>query len=243
MTKDLRFLNFAFIVVLLQACGTTPPDKCQVQTELVTEMQQSSYAQGVSHMKNLRKYDTAFDQVAFLMGLNDVQNNRQLQLSPEQLQSGLDWVIVQQVKYNDKVAPLNLAEGKAFLDANKQNQGVIILPSGLQYKVLAVGKGTRKPSLKDAVSVHYRISRINGDELTESGKDSKSPTEIKVGNVIKGWQEALLLMVEGDKWQLYVPSNLAYGEMGAPSVGLEPNETLIYEVELVAVAQPSANTR
>lgn len=225
----------SILPLLLSGCSTTTQQSIGKELELTTEMQKSSYAQGVQHMKNLRQYDTSLDQDAFLLGMNDVLNKKTIRLSPKELQAGMDWVVIQQVSYQDKIAPINLAKGNAFLETNKQKPGVRTLSSGLQYKVIAEGLGKLAPTLRDTVTVNYRISRIDGEELAKSDEDSKAPSEVQVNNLIKGWQEALLLMTEGAKWQVYIPSNLAYGEAGAPTGRLGPNEVLIYDVDLVSI--------
>ena len=130
------------------------------------------------------------------------------------------------------VAEKNKAEGQAFLEKNKTAEGVVILPSGLQYKILKAGEG-KKPGLDDTVVCHYRGTLINGTEFDSSMK-RKEPASFPVKGVIKGWTEALQLMPVGSKWQLFVPSNLAYGERGAGGA-IGPNATLIFEVELLSI--------
>jgi FKBP-type peptidyl-prolyl cis-trans isomerase FklB len=130
-----------------------------------------------------------------------------------------------------KVAALDKKkEGDAFLEANKKKEGVVTLPSGLQYKILKAGEG-KKPKADDTVEVKYRGTLIDGKEFDSSGAATRS---FKVGEVVPGWREALQLMPLGSKWQLVVPPELAYGERGMGQV-IPPNSTLIFEVELVAV--------
>jgi len=119
-----------------------------------------------------------------------------------------------------------------FLMENKTKEGVQTLPSGLQYKVIKDGTG-RTPTLVDTVSTHYRGTLLDGREFDSSYKRN-APAEFPVSRVIKGWTEALQLMKEGAKWILYVPPNLAYGERGAGDL-IGPNETLIFEIELLEV--------
>jgi FKBP-type peptidyl-prolyl cis-trans isomerase FklB len=197
-----------------------------------SDLQKSSYALGVEYMKSLRKDDLALDQDNFVLGMNDALNNQAIRLAPKDLQNALDGVFAERVRHNNKVAAANLLAGQAFLEANRHNPGVQRLPNGLQYKVLVDGKGNRKPSINDTVSVHYRIARLDGKELFDTATQAAA---VKVNNVIKGWQQALLLMPEGSKWQLYIPAALAYGEAGAPNGRLGPNEVLIYDVELLGI--------
>jgi FKBP-type peptidyl-prolyl cis-trans isomerase FklB len=127
----------------------------------------------------------------------------------------------------------NKKEGEAFLTANKAKEGVVTLPSGLQYKVLSEGNGP-KPTGSDTVVCNYRGTLINGTEFDSSSKHG-GPATFQVGRVIKGWTEALQLMSVGSKWQLFIPSDLAYGENGTPGGDIGPNSTLLFEVELISI--------
>jgi FKBP-type peptidyl-prolyl cis-trans isomerase FklB len=131
----------------------------------------------------------------------------------------------------------NLAAGKAFLEANKNKEGVKLLPSGVQYKVLKEGTG-KMPTGSDTMAVHFRGTLIDGTEFTNSYKQGK-PATLVLGRVIPAWKEALPMMREGSKWQLFVPAELAYGQRG--TTGIEPNSSLIFEIELLSVspAHPS----
>ncbi|MDO9162539.1 MAG: FKBP-type peptidyl-prolyl cis-trans isomerase N-terminal domain-containing protein [Methylococcaceae bacterium] len=229
-----KISKVVMLLLFLAGCSTTSIKPVENKLLLQSDLQKSSYAQGVQYMKNLQQSEIPLDQALFVQGLNDVLNKKLLRLNPAELQKGQDWVFVQQVLHNEKVAAENLKIGKAFLDANKQKPGVQTTASGLQYKILMSGKSARKPNLSDTLQLRYRITRLDGQELTSTEKDSKIP-EVQVDGLIKGWQEAMLLMTEGAKWQLFVPSDLAYGEVGAPDGRLGPNETLIYDVELVAI--------
>jgi len=132
-----------------------------------------------------------------------------------------------------EAAVKNKTEGDAFLAANKSKEGVVTLPSGLQYKILTAGTGP-KPTASDSVVCNYRGTLINGTEFDSSYKRGQ-PATFEVDRVIKGWTEALQLMPVGSKWQLFIPSSLAYGERGDPRGGIEPNATLIFEVELLSI--------
>ena len=126
----------------------------------------------------------------------------------------------------------NLEEGEKFLAENGKREGVVTLPSGLQYEVITEGTG-KKPSASDTVSCHYHGTLIDGT-VFDSSVMRNQPAEFPVSGVIKGWVEALQLMSEGAKWKLFIPANLAYGERGAGQ-SIEPNSTLIFEVELLKV--------
>jgi FKBP-type peptidyl-prolyl cis-trans isomerase len=138
-----------------------------------------------------------------------------------------------------QVAAANKTEGEAFLAANKEKEGVVTLPSGLQYKIVNAGTGP-KPAASDSVSCNYRGTLVNGTEFDSSYKRGQ-PATFEVDRVIKGWTEALQLMPVGSKWQLFIPSNLAYGETGQPRGGIEPNATLIFDVELLSIVDKNAD--
>jgi FKBP-type peptidyl-prolyl cis-trans isomerase FklB len=131
-----------------------------------------------------------------------------------------------------KASVANKAEGEAFLAANKTKDGVVTLPSGLQYKILTAGTGP-KPAATDSVVCNYKGTLINGTEFDSSYKGGK-PVTFPVSGVIKGWTEALQLMPVGSKWQLWIPSGLAYGPRGA-GADIGPDTTLIFEVELLSI--------
>ena len=125
----------------------------------------------------------------------------------------------------------NKKQGDAFMAANKTKEGVVTLPDGLQYKILTAGTGP-KPLATDTVICNYKGTLIDGSEFDSSYKRGQ-PATFPVGGVIKGWTEALQLMPVGSKWQLFIPSDLAYGDRGQGPIG--PNATLIFEVELVSI--------
>jgi len=129
----------------------------------------------------------------------------------------------------------NARSGKKFLEENAKTDGVVTLPSGLQYKVITSGEGSKHPSSDSQVKVHYRGTLLNGKEFDSSYKRGE-PAQFGVGGVIKGWTEALQLMVEGDVWELYIPSDLAYGSRGT-GADIGPNSTLIFKVELIEIVE------
>jgi FKBP-type peptidyl-prolyl cis-trans isomerase FklB len=136
-----------------------------------------------------------------------------------------------------KVTEKNKKEGEAFLAENKKKLGVVTLPSGLQYKVIREGDG-QAPKETDTVTVHYLGTLLDGTEFDSSYKRNE-PATFPVRGVIPGWQEALQLMKTGSKWQLFVPAGLAYAERGAGNI-IEPNSTLIFEVELLSSGEPGS---
>ena len=134
----------------------------------------------------------------------------------------------------EQEATLNQQASEAFLAANAEKDGVVVLDSGLQYKVLEAGEGA-KPAADDTVEVHYRGTLIDGTEFDSSYARGESIT-FPVGGVIAGWTEALQLMPVGSKWELYIPSDLAYGPGGTQGV-IGPNQALVFEVELLGIEE------
>lgn len=195
---------------------------------------------GMNFGTGLRKQSIDIDPAILARGLKDSFSNGKTLLTDEeartiltQLQSD---VRKKQQEMAQQLGEANKKEGTAFLDANKSKDGVVTLPSGLQYKVLQEGTGP-KPAATDTVVCNYRGTLLNNTEFDSSYKHGQ-PATFPVSGVIKGWTEALQLMPVGSKWQLFIPSDLAYGERGAGGQ-IGPNATLIFEVELLSI-QPKA---
>jgi len=185
---------------------------------------------------NLKKQSVEVDWNLVSQGLKDAMSGGKTRLTQEEAQAALtevqNEVRKEQQEKAQKAAATNKTEGEAFLVANKAKEGVVTLPSGLQYKVLTAGTGP-KPTSGDQVVCNYRGTLINGTEFDSSYKRGQ-PATFGVGQVIKGWTEALQLMPVGSKWQLFIPASLAYGERGA-GAEIGPNATLIFEVELLSI--------
>jgi len=130
---------------------------------------------------------------------------------------------------------------KKFLEENSKKDGVIVLPSGLQYKVLTKGSGTSSPSTADQVKVHYEGKLLTGKVFDSSYKRGQ-PASFGVTGVIKGWTEALQLMVQGDVWELYIPAELAYGTRGA-GADIGPNSVLTFKVELIEIVGKKSKSK
>ena len=165
----------------------------------------------------------------FTKGVQDVLEHKTTDMTPQEAKTVLDDFF--QALAN-KINAQNIEVGRAFLEKNKKEEGVVVLPSGLQYKVLTAGKG-RKPSATDRVRCHYTGSLIDGT-VFDSSVERGEPAVFGVNQVIAGWIEALQLMEEGAKWRLFIPSELAYGERGA-GAAIPPHATLIFDVELLKV--------
>jgi len=205
---------------------------------LKTNRDKASYAFGVNLARNLKKEGVDLDSALVARGLKDGFGATKPLLTDEEAQAALmaySGEVRKKVEAEQAaVASANQKAGQAFLDANKTKPGVVALPSGLEYKVVTAGTGP-KPTTEDTVLCNYRGTLINGKEFDSSAKHG-GPTEIPVGGVIKGWTEALQLMPVGSKWELYIPSDLAYGPRQAgPDIG--PGSTLVFEVELVSIKE------
>jgi len=206
---------------------------------LKTDKQKFSYTAGYQIGQNLKRQNLDLDSRAFSQGAQDAITSAKPRLKPEEMQAA---ILNQQKKDMEKqaaVAKKNLDAGQAFLEANKKKEGVTTTASGLQYKVITEGKG-KQPKSTDTVVAHYRGTLINGTEF-DSSYQRNEPATFPVSGVIKGWQEALPLMKEGSKWQVYIPSDLGYGPRGAGGE-IGPNEVLIFDIELLSVKEAAANT-
>jgi FKBP-type peptidyl-prolyl cis-trans isomerase len=205
---------------------------------LKTEMEKISYIIGTQIALQFKSQEIEINLDTLLMGLKDTLGGNKLVMSQDEMQTVYRaWQGKMKAKMaakKAKEAAENLAAGTAYLEANKAKEGVKVLPSGLQYKVITEGTGDT-PTAKDKVKTHYRGTLIDGTEFDSSYKRNR-PAEFGVTGVIKGWTEALQLMKVGGKWELYIPANLAYGERGRPSI--PANSTLIFEIELLEIVKP-----
>ncbi len=207
---------------------------------LTTEKDKASYVIGMNIGKDLgeklRKDSVDVNTAIVLRGMKDALAGGKMLLTDDQAKAAMDEFMADlREKQEKKMAiagDVNKAKGDAFLAANKTKDGVITLPSGLQYKIISPGTGP-KPAASDSVVCNYRGTLIDGTEFDTSAKHG-GPATFPVGKVIKGWTEALQLMPVGSKWQLYIPSDLAYGSQGAGG-DIGPNSTLIFDIELLSI--------
>ncbi len=191
----------------------------------------ASYSLGVRIAQNLKGQGFEAINIALLQkAIGDVLGNKK-QALPEEV---LNLCIGQyQQKATIEKSSKAKAEGKIFLAKNGKRKEVVTLPDGLQYEVLKTGTDTTKPTLASKVKCHYHGTLING-KVFDSSVERGEPVTFGLGNVIKGWQEALQLMTVGSKWRLYIPSELAYGDrQSGPEIA--PGSTLIFEVELLGI--------
>lgn len=203
---------------------------------LTTPEQKAAYALGLRVGADLREKEAKLSPEMFALGFKDGLENAQPKLSTEEQSQALaEFSRQMQARQLAKLKELsdkNLAEGQAFLKANQAKPGVKTTASGLQYKVLTAGKG-KTPKTSDTVTVNYRGRLIDGTVFDDSYQRGQ-PSSFDLSGIIRGWQEALQLMKEGDRWEIYLPADLAFGPQGAgPQIG--PNATLVFEVELVKV--------
>jgi len=196
------------------------------------EKQQFSYAVGVQIGQDLKRNGMDIDAGSVAMAVDDVMAGNKLKLTMEEMQAIFADYQKKETAKKELASSVNKAEGEAFLTENKGKEGVTVLESGLQYKVITAGTG-KQPTVEDTVSVHYRGTLINGTEF-DSSYQRGEPATFPVNGVIKGWTEALQLMKEGAKWQLFIPSDLAYGPRGAGG-DIGPHSMLQFDIELLSV--------
>jgi FKBP-type peptidyl-prolyl cis-trans isomerase FklB len=203
--------------------------------ELKERKDKESYSLGYQFGQSLKAQGLDINLEVYNSGIKDALSGANTALSQEEIRATVlelrKRVAAARQKDLEGVAEKNLSEGKAFLKENKKKEGVRTLPSGLQYKVLAEGSG-KTPKAADSVTVNYRGTFINGTEFDNSYKRG-GPATLEVGRVVRGWSEALQMMKEGSRWQLFIPPELGYGERGGGPI--PPNSVLVFEVELVGI--------
>jgi FKBP-type peptidyl-prolyl cis-trans isomerase FklB len=231
-------IAIAFVAAALLPLSAAEPSS----SPLKTQQDKVSYVLGMNLGKQLKKNDVEINYDFYLKGLKDAVSGQNVLLTDEEAQK----VMIQfQQELRAKQSAKSKAEGdqnkkagEAFLEANKKKEGVVTTPSGLQYKVIVKGTGPI-PTTNDTVVTHYRGTLINGTEFDNSYKRGE-PATFPVTGFIKGWTEALLMMPVGSKWQLFIPSDLAYGERGRPSI--PPDSALLFDIELLQIKPKSVAT-
>ena len=201
-----------------------------------TPKEKQSYSMGADLGKKIQSLSIEVDLNAFAQGMKDAVSGNKMLLTEQEIKETLTALqkelMEKQAENAKQLGEKNMKAGEAFLAENKKKEGVITLPSGLQYKVIKEGAG-KTPKADDTVVTNYRGTLIDGTEFDSSYKRGE-PATFPVKGVIPGWTEALQLMKEGSKWELFIPSSLAYGERGAGNA-IGPNATLIFEIELISV--------
>ena len=240
-------LPVAFCVSLLALAGCNeskaPEDAANADggAAISTDAQRMGYSLGASMGRQFRNDKLQVDADALARGVREGFTADKLALTDEEVTAGMQQL---QKSHSERMqaeqkaaADKNLAEGEAFLKDNAAKEGVVTTESGLQYKIVTAGEGP-KPGAEDVVKVHYRGTLIDGTEFDSSYKRGE-PVTFPVGGVIPGWVEALQLMPVGSKWELYIPSGLAYGPGGAGNQ-IGPNSALKFEVELLSIEPKEA---
>jgi len=226
----------AFIVAM--------PVLAMAASDLKTLEQKASYGFGANYARQLKTQGVDLDIPAFIRGIKDAATGKKMAMAEEDMTKAMtEFQTKLRAEMQKKQAAAgieNLADGKAFLAKNAKKKGVITTKSGLQYKVLKSGNG-KSPKAEDTVVTNYRGTLIDGREFDSSYKRGQ-PATFPVLGVIKGWTEALQLMRTGDKWELYIPSDLAYGPT-ARSELITANSTLIFELELLEIKKQDAKKK
>ncbi len=206
-------------------------------TVLKTYEEKLSYGLGVDMARNLMRMGIEFEADILMKGFKDEALRGKLLMTEDELRDTLSTHYSELARKREEalklVAEENRKMGDDFLAENRTKEGVVTLPSGLQYKILRAGSG-RKPTDADAVECNYRGTLVNGTEFDSSYRTGQ-PATFPVKGLIPGLAEALKLMPVGSKWQLVIPPQLAYGEKGAVARHVGPNTTLIFELELIAI--------
>lgn len=218
------------VMALLCGCHRNGEQKLREDTH-----NRESYSLGYQLGTSFKGQGVSIDVDAYVTGLRHALAGKAAEVTAQELQSAVlvlrGKAIAAQQKKVAEDAEKNRAAGSAFRDANQKRDGVTVLQSGVQVRVLKDGTGMR-PKPSDKVTIHYRSSFVDGKELASS-VTQRQPITVALDHVIRGWREALPLMKEGAKWELVVPPELAYGKRG--STGIGPNSTLVFEVELLRV--------
>jgi FKBP-type peptidyl-prolyl cis-trans isomerase FklB len=232
----LTWMTCLAAVVPAFAAGTN--SKAGGSAAFSDEKSRDSYALGMYYGHNLAQQGVELNMDFFARGVKDSQVGGTPLMSPQEMRDTLNEfqkvVMAKQQQMREQQAVKNKTDGEAFLAANKSRSGVVTLEDGLQYKVINNGSG-EMPVDGDTVTVNYRGTFIDGTEFDSSAKLGK-PAQFGVNQVIPGWTQALKLMKTGSKWQVFVPSDLAYGPNGRP--GIPPSSVLVFDVELVSVEHP-----
>lgn len=222
------------LTALVAGCDKSPEEETAKAVALETQEQKLSYIFGQNIGSQFKTETVKIDVDVFSQGIQDALAGVEPRLKEEEVMSVLQTFqeekMAEQQKVFEELSTKNKAEGDAFLAENGKKEGVVTLESGLQYKVISEGEGP-VPTADSTVEVHYKGTLVDGSEFDSSFKRGV-PATFGVNQVIPGWTEALMLMKEGAKWELYVPPSLAYGPGGAGGQ-IGPEQTLIFEVELL----------
>ena len=229
----MKYTLLSFMVCSLMLFG------CSGQAEEqkpATEKEKASYSIGVNIGSNIKQESLDLDQELLIRGIKDALAGTTTLMTQEEMQASLETLqkdLSAKKEAQQKVASeKNAKDGETFLSENSKKEGIVTLPSGVQYKIITTGTGA-KPKASDTVTTHYKGTLIDGT-VFDSSYERGQPATFPVGGVIAGWTEVLQMMPVGSKWQVFIPAKLAYGEKGAGNV-IGPNSTLIFEIELISI--------
>lgn len=229
----MKYYGICLLLLLLTASRAGAEDAAA----LGTNREKSSYALGINLIGNLKQQGIEMDLELVIKGMRDAFSGGKLLMSEEEVRKFISLyqneVRLKQAKSSTAASTANKKAGAAFLAENARKEGVVTLPSGLQYRVLKTGEG-KKPTDADTVECNYRGTTIQGTEFYSSQRNGKPATFKVKGGAIPGLYEAVKLMQVGSKWQIFIPAKLAYGERGSGSA-VGPNEAVVFEVELLAI--------
>lgn len=238
MKKGFLFLTVVALVVLTGSLIAENRQKNEKEKKQVLESQKDkvSYSIGWDIGNSFKKQSIEINPDILLKGINDVLSGDNPQMTEKEMGETMmnfqKEMMAKRAETQKNIGEKNKKEGEEFLAKNKNNKGIVSLPSGLQYRVIKEGNG-KIPKLTDTVTVHYKGTLIDATEFDSSYKRGE-PAKFPVSGVIKGWTEALQLMKVGSKWELFIPSNLAYAERGAGNI-IGPNAVLVFQVELLSI--------
>ncbi|MCP4042852.1 MAG: FKBP-type peptidyl-prolyl cis-trans isomerase [Gammaproteobacteria bacterium] len=221
-----------FIALFFCHVAFTQAAVTEAAATLDTNKQKFSYIAGFQIAQSLKRDGTDLDIEAFSQAIQDVFTQTTLKMNREEMMAFLQVRKERMAREKEASAEKNRQAEKTFLDANRQQEGVVELPNGIQYQELKAGDGAQ-PKSSDEVTVHYRGTLLDGAVFDSSYQRGK-PVSFRLDQVIKGWQETLPLMKTGAKWRAVIPASLAYGSRGMGGV-IGPDATLIFEIELLKI--------
>jgi FKBP-type peptidyl-prolyl cis-trans isomerase FklB len=232
--EEMKSVLTVVLGIVLLASQVNAEEKKPLQTQ----KEKQSYSMGADIGSRIKSQGIEVDADAFAKGMKDSIAGDNLLMTDDEIRESLmalqKELMEKQTERAKTLGDKNLKEGEAFLAENMKKEGVVTLPSGLQYKVIKEGEG-KTPGPSETVVVNYRGTLIDGTEFDSSFKRGE-PATFPLNHVIPGWTEALQLMKEGGKMEIFVPADLAYGEQTTGIIG--PNSTLIFEIELISIQQP-----
>jgi FKBP-type peptidyl-prolyl cis-trans isomerase FklB len=237
----MKRIAIAILACGLMACGASAQD---APATLKTQKDKLSYAIGMEMGKGVKAQGLDVDPNVVSQGLKDAVTGGKSLMSDEELKTVItalqDDIKQKQMQAQEAAAAENKKQGDAYLAENGKKEGVVTLPSGLQYKIITAGQG-KKPVETDTVLCNYTGTFLDGTEFDSSAEAGK-PVPFEIKTVIPGFKEALQLMPVGSKWHIVVPSELAYGDRGAGGV-IGPNATLVFDIELVSIQGAAADAK